>query len=615
MKRRIGSFFYKKNTSKAEIARRRWHWPTIIGTIIKRTCMVLGGVVLFSIVMGLIGGLLLGGEKFKTLPAHMVLTLDMDEPVGETSHGRNWRDPLSGAGMTVEDFTRLFEESSRDSRVEGIVVKLDDAGMELAHIQELRQAVKDFRKSGKFAYLYTPSFGDLGSGIGAYYFAAAFDKIWMQPVGTVAISGIAIEMPFARKVLDKVGAKPEFLHREEYKSAMENLTNTEMSPANREMTSAILNDFSGFIFNDLLEDRKLKAQALQDQIDIGLISDADALKAGLIDKIDYYDVLIDTIEKKDSNGKAPETVDAYDYAAAMDQHDVSLHAANVALIHIDGEIIPGSDAEPGYATGDYIADAIRDAADQDNIRAIVVRVNSPGGSPSASETIRRAIVYAKEQKKKVYVSMGPLAASGGYWLTVDADRIFALPTTLTGSIGVIMGKFEISQTWEKAGVNWDFLSWGKNARLWSMNAPLDAHGLATLNAAIDSTYDAFMDRVSKGRNIQKAKVRTIAKGRAWTGMAATKNGLVDDIGGLNDVLDYTAKNIGVAGRQKLKIVVLPEPLSAFEELMQLAGGQVSIGTLDLKGMSFLKPYLRQADVMERIGPVQVYDSSLLSIRP
>ncbi len=387
-----------------------------------------------------------------------------------------------------------------------------------------------------------------------------------------------------------------------------------MSSANREMTGALLNDFSKTIFDDIIADRKLKPALLRSEMDKGLISGPDAIKAHLIDKVDHLDILMDGLSQAAAE-KKPETIDALEYLAAVQQPEPALHAANVALVQVDGEIIPGNKPKPGYATGEYISSAIRDAADQENIRAIVVRVNSPGGSPSASETIRRSIVYAKGKNKKVYVSMGPLAASGGYWLVVDADRIFALPTTITGSIGVIMGKFDISQTWKKIGVNWDSLQWGQNARLWSMNAPLDERGYATLNAAIDETYNAFIDRVATGRKMDKEKAHALAKGRAWSGIAGKKNGLVDEIGCLNDTLDYAATQMGLRSHADLRVVTLPTPLSAFEEFMTLFGTQVRSGIFDFKTLSILKPYLDKMQMMENIGPVQAYDPSFESLRP
>lgn len=614
MKRRLGSYFYRSHSKPEEIRRKRWNFGRMFKTLVRRTCLVLGGLMLFSLVMAFIAGLVSGGSK--TLPSEMVLAMNIIEPIGETESTRSLADPFAAPGATVQDVIETLDRAAVDPRVKGLLVSLDNGGIDMANIQELRAAIKRFRDAGKFAHIYTASFSDLGSGIGAYYFASAFDEIWMQPAGLVSISGIALDMPFGRAALDKLGAKPEFLHREEYKSAMESFTNTEMSAANREMMTSIVNDISMQLFNDIAEDRKLKSSVLQAQIDKGLVTGPDAVKAGLITRLDYADVLVDEVREKisgEKGGDKPEIVVLEEYHSAVFKERTSA-GADVAIIRVVGEIVPGSKPRPGYATGDYIADALEEAAENESIKAIILRVNSPGGSPSASETIRRAVVKAKEEGKKVIVSMGPVAASGGYWVTVDADRIFAMPTTLTGSIGVIMGKFEISGLWDKLGINWDGISWGKNARLWSMNAPMAESERAALNGAIDSTYGDFIDRVAKGRGMDKKTVRELAKGRAWTGAQAKKNGLVDELGGLDAALEYAAKIAEKSSRSRLKIIELPEPLTPVEQFMNLMNGQVMGG----EGLAVLEkaaPILKRVETMQSIGPVQAYDPDLMTFRP
>lgn len=614
MKRRLGSYFYQSKSRPEEVRRKRWSIGRMFKTLIRRTCLTLGGLMLFIILLGILGGIA-GGSK--TLPKDMILTLNITDPIGETRHGRSLADPFAAPGATVQDVIETLDRAAVDDRVKGLLVSLDNGGIELAHIQELRAAVKRFRETGKFARIYTASFADLGSGIGAYYFATAFDEIWMQPAGLVSITGLALDMPFAKNALDKVGAKAEFLHREEYKSAMESFTNSEMSPANREMMSSIVGDLSVQLFNDIATDRKLSNDVLQAQIDKGLIAGDAALKAGLINRLDYADVLVDESREKitgKKDGDKPDLILAEDYHEAMFGKQANRRKSDVALVRVAGEIIPGSEPKPGFATGDYIAGAIEEAADNDAIKVIVVRVDSPGGSPSASETIRRAIVKAQQDGKKIVVSMGPVAASGGYWVGVNADRIFALPSTLTGSVGVIMGKFQVGGLWEKLGVNWDGVSWGKNARLWSSNGPISESERAALDEAIDSTYNDFIDRVAEGRHMDKAKVRGIAKGRAWTGLQAAKNGLVDDIGGLDSAMDYAAKLVGKSSRSKLNVIELPKPLSPVEQFMRLMNGQVSLG----RGLSLLgviEPVLKRVETIQRSGPIQAYDPDLTGLRP
>lgn len=614
MKRRLGSYFYRRQTRPAEISRRRWDFSRIVKKVLHRTCVVLGAAMLISMLLVFIGGMFAGGAK--SLPGSMILVLDITDPIGETEHGRTLTDPLRAPGTTVQALIETLDRAAVDPRVHGILVNLGNAGIDMAHIQEIRGAVKRFREQGKFAHIYTASFADLGSGIGAYYFATAFDQIWMQPVGLVSMTGLALDMPFGKETLDKMGVTAQFLHREEYKSAMESFTNSEMSPANREMMTSILRDLSVQLFNDIAQDRKLSAPVLQAELDKGVITGEDALKAGLINRLDYSDVLAKEMRESVSGGKEdkePHLLSTDDYHAAMFGEKNTSAGANVALVRVSGEIVPGDEAEPGMATGAYIADAITDAAENPSIKVIVVRVNSPGGSPSASETIRRAIVHAKEEGKKIIVSMGPVAASGGYWVSVNADRIYAMPSTLTGSVGVIMGKFEISGLWEKLGINWDGVSWGENARLWSVNAPMSESERAALNDAIDSTYGDFIARVAEGRNMDKEEVRAIAKGRAWTGLQAKQNGLVDEIGGLDASMEYAAELAGVSSRTKLKIIELPEPLTPLEQFMKVMDGQVSLGQ-GLSMLNTLEPVLKRVETIRRGGPVQAYDPDLMPIR-
>jgi protease-4 len=613
MKRQIGSIFYKPGARPREIQRRRWNFPRIALNAIRKTCTVIGAIILFSILMGMTVGIIAG--KSTSLPKDMILVWNIESAVGETPLQASFVDPFARQTMTVAEMITAFDKAAKDKRVRGILVSLDNAAFELAHIQELRQAIKRFRDSGKFAHIYTPSFSDLGSGIGAYYFASAFEQIWMQPVGFVSITGLSMEMPFARGALEKIGANPQFLHREEYKSAMESFTNSSMSPANREMMKSLLDDISLKITTDITEDRKILSNEFSALMDKGLLTGEESLKVGLITRLDYADVMVKELREKITGKKdsyKPELVEIENYHSSLVDSSKRTVSSDVALVHVAGEIIPGSGANPGRATGDYIAQAIHEAADDETIKAIVVRVDSPGGSPTASETIRRAIVHAKDKGKKVVVSMGPVAASGGYWVAVNADRIFALPSTLTGSIGVIMGKFEISGLWKKLGVNWDGMSWGQNAGLWSMNDSFTASERERLNVAIESTYNNFLDRVAEGRGMKKEAVREIAKGRAWTGAQAQKNGLVDELGGLDDALDYTAVQIGLKDRHELNIVPMPKPLSAMERFLLLVGGQVRANEFfkTLSHIDGVNSMLRRVEAIERSGPFQTYDPDL-----
>lgn len=609
MKRQIGSFFYKPSSRATQIRRKRWNIPGMVFRILKKTATAIGAIVLFSLFMGILMGALISGGGHKSMPSDMILVLNIEQGIGESPTNKSLLDPLAGRSITVHQFISALKKAKDDKRVRGLLVSMNSANIELAHIQEIRLALQEFRTSGKFAHLYTPSFSDLGSGIGAYYFASAFDQIWMQPVGMVSITGLSMEMPFGKDALEKIGVQAQFAHREEYKSAMESFTNNQMSPENKEMMASILKDLSGQMLGDIAADRDFSPERFTELVNKGLYTGTEALEAGLITRVDYADKLIDEVRAGKTEDELP-LIAIEDYFSSFKKAPAKRGTKNIALVNITGQIVSGRKPEPGYATSDYISDALYKAAEDDTIDAIIVRVDSPGGSPSASETIRRSIVFAKEKGKKIIVSMGPVAASGGYWLSVDADRIFAMPSTLTGSIGVIMGKFQLQQLWEKLGVNWDRVRWGDNSGMWSANAPFNPDEMERINAAIDDTYQSFIDRVAAGRKMQPEDVRKIAKGRAWTGAQALENGLVDELGGLESAMSYTAKELGLSDSDKMNIVVMPKPLSPMEQLMVLMGEQVGIGQFLRTNASVfapITPMVRQYETSKRIGAFQLYD--------
>ena len=596
-----GSLFFKPKPRTKEISRKRWNWPSIVGRAIKKACMVIGAVVLFSALLTFCAGTMLSDKK-ALVPGEFILSLTIDSGVGEQGREPTFLAPFPFSRPTVRQIVDSLDRAATDHRVKALLVNLETGGVDLAHIQEIRAAVKRFRASGKPSAVYSSSYGDFGAGLGNYYFASAFDKIWMQPVGMLSIAGIGMEMPFVKTLLEKIGARAQFFQREEYKNAMESFTATRMSGPSRESVSDLVDGLAAQMAGDIAADRGIKVPAFKALVDKGLLTGQEALDARLIDRLDYADTLV--AETQDAVGGSadddePALVALEDYVALAPAQ----RGPKVALVYVAGMIAPGGSGE-GVADADRIANAILDAAYDDRYKVIVVRIDSPGGSPTASETIRRAIVKAKGEGKDVIVSMGPVAASGGYWIAADASRIYALPATLTGSIGVVMGKFELSALWEKLGVNWEQTTWGANAGLWSVNQPFSAAQAERMNVLIDDIYTSFIQRVAAGRNMTPEQVRAIAKGRAWTGETAKTIGLVDEIGGLDVALDDAAKTAGADGRHKISIDVLPQPEGPFEQLLSLFGAEARIG----KGIDALETMASKMAVINA-GPV-AYDPVL-----
>jgi protease-4 len=289
---------------------------------------------------------------------------------------------------------------------------------------------------------------------------------------------------------------------------------------------------------------------------------------------------------------------------------------SVALIYAVGAIVESADMSPsGLSSADDVAGMIQAATEDEDIEAIVLRISSPGGSPVASETIRRAIIDAKEEGKIVIVSMGEMAASGGYWIAANADYIYALPGTLTGSIGVAGGKFSLGNMWSKVGVNWASIGFSENADLWSFNQPFSAEGRARFENVIDMIYDAFIARVAEGRGMSVDDAEQVARGRVWSGYQALDVGLVDELGGLNDALDYAGSRLGGEDRHDIRVVMLPSVKTPFERVLQMLEGQVRAG----QGLHVLGQYIsaddqRQAQALleslQQSGKINIYQSPL-----
>ncbi len=618
----FGSLFYKPKKNDKEISAKRWNVFSIIGKAIKKTCTVLGAMILISVVFSTL--LLVFASKHGTpLPDDMVLVFKIDNGISEIQSRPSLMEPFPFSQPTIRNIIDTLDKAKDDERVRGLVFSLSGGGVSTAHVQELRTAIARFKESGKFTKIYSSSYMDGLGGLAQYYLASAFDEIWMQPVGMLSISGVSMEMPFAKEALDKLGVSAQFFKREEFKSAMENFTNAGISSANEEMLDSILGNLSARIISDISKDRDMNLLEIAENLDKGLLTGDEAVQAKLIDRLDYADVMVSEIRKEatgDPDDDSVELVTLARYSQDKIAHDkTDKSKKNVALIYVVGAIVDAAGAQ-GNAGADEISGAITEAYEDEKIEVIVLRVDSPGGSPSASETIRRALVKAKEKGKKLIVSMGPVAASGGYWIAAPADKIFALPGTLTGSIGVVMGKFEAGALWKKLGVNWEGPQMGANADIWSINSKFDVQATERMNVLIDSTYDAFISRVAEGRKMDKEAVRKIAKGRAWTGEQAKIIGLVDETGGLDMALDAAAQMVEAADRTEINVIRMPRELNKVEQILKMFGQEVSLGKflqvfLGVDGVTMKKisAFFTQAKLQNENVTV-VYDGNLEALR-
>ena len=585
----------------------KFKWGKILGLAIRKTCTLIGGVVLFSALLTMCAISPAVQQQQTALPHEMVLVMKLDGQLGDLPIDEGLAGAFRDNPKTLRTYIDAIYSAKNDPRVKGIYAQYLGGYYSLTAAQELRAALADFRESGKFTYVYSSSYS---SGLGGYYLLSAFDEIWMQPMGNLVMSGVSAEIPFFRDLLDKVGIEPNFYQRKEYKSAYESFTNSDISPANKESMTVLIDDLTDTLSTELSADLGISKDEFKKHVDHGLFLAEEAKQAGLIDVLGYESDLKSVIEQRVN---APKFKDYQGYVNFDKYHDYVLKKPkrrsgfntkpHIALIYVNGAIVTeGDGAGDGYAVGGEIAEALLDAASDSAIEAVVLRVDSPGGSPVASETILHATQMVKDAGKPVIVSMGSAAASGGYWVSAYADYIFASPMTMTGSIGVLGGKVSARELWDKIGVNWERIEWGKNASMWSMNTPFSKGEAERINAMLDHIYDEFITRVASGRDMTPEEVDKIARGRVWSGKSALEIGLIDQFGGLNDAFDYAAVQVGRGNRSDIEVQVMPKPLSPVEKLVELLEGQVRAGEIigmQAELISYMRPLLSQVNVVRQ----------------
>ncbi|UCH72616.1 MAG: S49 family peptidase [Rhodospirillales bacterium] len=537
---------------------------------------VVGGIVVVFIGAAVVISLTLS-DRPEPLPETIVLRLDLDEPV---------RDGPPSQGLfavrhrpDLRDMVEGLEAAASDDRVAGLTVHMSRPQFSIATAQELRQSVEAFRDSGKFAILFTEDLGGLGGGTTEYYLASGFDEIWLQPSGGVGLIGMAIEVPFARGLLDKLEVQPRFGQREEYKSAAESLTRSSLSGPARRNLQVLLDSLYGQAVAGIAAGRQIGEADIRDVVDKGPYLGREALTLGLVDRLAYWDEFI--AAAKDRSGAGAEPVSLGRYLAGIDRPNRS--GTKVALIHGRGTIVSGSADgdvfdEPGFGAH-RIAEAISEAIEDDEIKAILFRVDSPGGSYIASDIVWREIRRAGEAAKPVVASMGGTAASGGYFVAMPADRIVAYPGTVTGSIGVYGGKVVTERLWARLGITWDGLYAGDRAAMWSFVRDFPPGAEQRFAALLDFIYEDFTAKAMEDRSLDPEQVDAAARGRVWSGADALENGLVDVLGGYRAALGEVRELLDLAPDAPLNLVPMPAPLSPFEQFVRALEGDVSAASL------------------------------------
>jgi protease-4 len=533
-----------------------------------------------------------------------VLRFDFQRPQTEKASVGLADQFLGERAASFTDTVDAIRRAADDGRVRGLIARTGDVPLGLAQVQELRDAILAFRAKGKFAYAYADTFGDLGGGTRAYYLSTAFDEIWLQPIGSIGLTGIAAELPFFKGTLDKLGVTAAFDRRAEYKSAMTQLTDTKLPATDREAFDGMVKSVYGQMVDGIAKERKLDADTVRGLIDNGPYGTDEAQAKHLIDHVGYADEAIAAARKQ--AGAGARTMTGPQYLAA--EKVGAPTGLVVALVRAIGEIHsghnpsgPAGDSD-GVAADDLVK-AVSDAARDTAVKAIVLRIDSPGGSAIASETIWRAIEQARTVKP-VVVSMGDTAASGGYYIATPATKIVAEPGTLTGSIGVFSGKLVTAGLWDKIGVSWDEVSQGRNAGIESQLHDFTPEQHDKFERELDQTYHAFIAHVADGRKLDPAKAESLAKGRVWTGAEAKDSGLVDELGGLDVAVRLAKDAAHVAVDQPITLRPYPAPRSPLQQILAgLAGEDDDSGGIGVSAslgrLQALGPLLGRLDMLTR----------------
>lgn len=473
-------------------------------------------------------------------------------------------------------FTKLLqsiEYASEDENITGLVAKINILGLEPAQVQDIARAVAVFKAANKKTFVFSQGFGSFGHGNMEYYLASFFDKIYMQPHTYIGLTGIEIEVPFFKDILNKIGVLPEFYARYEYKNAMASLTDNKMSAAYNEEMRGLGQSLMNEIEADITNNRKI-SEPLKNIINQAPLTTEQGLKFNLIDGVMYAQELDKLLE----DGGAKHFVGIKDYAAGLYPNDGNL--PTIAVLNLNGEIVDGKSEnslrQNNIIGSQNVVEDIEKIKKLDDLKAVVVNINSPGGSYNASDEIYFALQQLKKESKvPLIVSQSAYAASGGYFISLAGDYILAEPMTITGSIGVLGGKMVLEKLWQKLGVNWKYIAFGKNAGILSANKPFSQAEKKIFNNSLDEVYRDFTSKVVENRKLTKP-IDKVARGRVWTGRQALSLGLIDELGGYSNALNKAIEMGKIAQNQNIKIVSFPEAKSFSEKVGDLIANTGSI---------------------------------------
>ena len=598
-------------------------FTSMLGALVALIVFTVGGALLL---IGVIAAMAALGEKTVAVEDGSYLVLDLADNITDAPPVVDFR-ALGGdrhASLQLRTITRSLQAAATDHRIAGLLIKGEEMSLQspgLGALREVRAALLRFKASGKPVKAYLSDATTKN-----YYLASVADDIVLDPYGMILMPGLAAEPMFFAGAAEKYGVGVQVTRVGKYKSFVEPFTRKDMSPENREQLQKLLDDLWGGIVRDIAVSRHVTPQQIQATVDAeGLIRAETARKAHLVDRVAYRDEIISELKKAtgrsgretfkqislaDYSRVAPDAAEGDDPAPAVAKKDASVGTkattamaakddaakaaaakpdaakpavataktsddksaeagksrGRIAVVYAEGDIVDGEGDEPGQIGGTRFARELRRLRLDDDVKAIVLRVNSPGGSAAAAETIQREVRLTLKEKP-VVVSMGSYAASGGYWISAYSDHIFAEPGTITGSIGVFGIQFDIQKLAADFGVTFDRVKTGRFADTFTISRPKTPDEMAMFQGLVDWIYGEFITKVSEGRHLPRERVEEIAQGRVWSGVEAKKLGLVDDIGGLGVAIRYAARKAGLGNDYRL--VEYPRKKDFAEALQEL----------------------------------------------
>lgn len=536
-----------------------------MGRFLSGFLAIVGGLTVLLIAVAIAAALWLSPSK-PSAPDRIVLKLDLRVPPVEAEND-DLEALLAKPKPVLSDVITALAQARQDKKVAGLVLVTGDQSPGLASIQELREALAAFRAADKFVVSFAHSYGEGDNGTGSYYLATA-GEVWLQPTGDLALLGLAVETPFLKGALDKLGVEVQGGQRMEYKGAPNSATQTDYTLPHRENLQAVIDSLFAQIVGDVSKARGVPADELRRLIDKAPLSAADAKLARLVDRIGYWDEVESYVLQQ--AGARSDLFAIEDYMQVMKKPFAT--GPVIALVNGAGTIVPGENAY-SLSSGDRllgsdtVAEALRTAAEDPAVRAVVLRIDSPGGSYVASDTIFREVARTRSRGKPVIVSMGDTAASGGYFIALPADLIVASRATITGSIGVFSYKPVLDKALADIGVNIGHLQVGANAGMTSPFRRFTPEQTAAVERSLDRVYADFTKRVGDARKLGPQQVDAVARGRIWTGLDAKRVGLVDELGGLMLAIDYAKAAAGIETTASVTLKRLPEPRDAIDELL------------------------------------------------